>query len=95
MDIISSSNSQSPCREHFTNKIDIANGYIEKVILPSSSNLSDKKSSVSSEENQLFILKLKEENKKSRVKVYRSMETLKSRVAELVLKNSEHYAETE
>jgi len=50
---------------------------------------------LSSEENQLFILKLKEENKKSRVKVYRSMETLKSRVAELVLKNSEHYAETE
>lgn len=69
MDIISSSNSQSPCREHFTSKIDVASGYIEKVKLPSSSNLSDKKSSVSSEENQLFILKLKEENKKSRVKV--------------------------
>lgn len=69
MEIISSSNSQSPYREHFTSKMDVASGYIEKVKLPSSSNLSDKKSSVSSEDNQLFILKLKEENKKSRVKV--------------------------
>lgn len=84
---------------NFTTKFNAAimSRPLDKITIPSNSDYSSHRSS-SSEDKNLYILKVKDkqnQNNKCKIKVYNDLDLLKKKIGELTDTENNHYAETE